>query len=328
MHSALKSLILTARQYGTDLSTEELQNNYSLGETEADDQLLVRIAQDHNLKARHIQLSWKKFSRSHTLFPVIARLKDQRCVVITGYRKADPKKNRDEHLLVVDPNAPQARLEEIPPHAFQQLWNGTLILIQKDFRLTDESQPFSFRWLFGGLARQKSLIIGLVMISLILHCFAVLPAIFIMIVLDKVVNFQATATLYVITIGVMVAYIFNGILGYIRQYIVLFTTSKIDVRLNNQAFNRLLNLPLNFFKKHAPSQLQKTMQQTSTLRQVLTQKFFSAILDTTAVFVFLPILYFYSPLLCGVVLLFTLFISLNLYFSSGRQKKKLRLANQ
>ena len=38
-----------------------------------------------------------------------------------------------------------------------------------------------------------------------------------MLVLDKVVNYEAYSTLYVITSGVVVAYIFNGILGYLKH---------------------------------------------------------------------------------------------------------------
>ena len=59
-----------------------------------------------------------------------------------------------------------------------------------------------------------------VIVALILNIFAVIPAVFMMLVLDKVVNYEAYSTLYVITSGVVVAYVFNGILGYLKSYLL------------------------------------------------------------------------------------------------------------
>ncbi|MDP6927558.1 MAG: ABC transporter transmembrane domain-containing protein, partial [Rhodospirillales bacterium] len=147
-----------------------------------------------------------------------------------------------------------------------------------------------------------------------------------MIVLDKVVNYQSQSTLYVIAGGVLVAYIFNGIFGYLRQYLILFATSKVDVRVNGQVFSKLLDLPLSFFQERSISDLVKTVQQTNTLRQVLTGKFFAAILDSTALVIFIPILFMYSPLLCAVVFVFAILISANVAIASRVQKDKMKSA--
>ncbi len=68
------------------------------------------------------------------------------------------------------------------------------------------------------------------------------------------------------------------------------------------------------------------MQQTSTLRQVISGRFIGALLDATALLIFLPILYFYSPLLTAIVIIFSILISLNVILTARLQKAKLQQA--
>ena len=59
-----------------------------------------------------------------------------------------------------------------------------------------------------------------------------------MLVLDKVVNYEAYATLYVITSGVVVAYLCNGVLGYLKLYLLDFLSQKVEAKLSIKAFEK------------------------------------------------------------------------------------------
>ncbi|WP_135077527.1 peptidase domain-containing ABC transporter [Terasakiella sp. SH-1] len=326
MHTALKCLVLAARQQGIELSVDTLVHTFNIGDKEADTKTLVRIAQEHGLKAKQGSFSLEKLTSLKDAFPLIARLKDNRCVLLTGFKLAEDK-HSIQSLTVIDPASGTPQTETVDHAAFAQHWAGQLILLKRKYDFFDEDRPFDFSWLMSGYFRHKSLMGQLLVISLILHAFAVLPAVFIMIVLDKVVNFEATSTLYVITSGVIIAYLFNGFLGYLRQYIVLFASGKVDVRLNAKLFSKLLDLPLSYFQKRSIPEVSKTLQQTISLRQALTGRFFGAVLDATSLMVFIPILFIYSPLLCGVVILFSLAISANVIVATKLQKHRLQRAS-
>ena len=326
MDTGLKSLVLTSRQHGIDLSTERLRHDYAIGEEEASPDILVGMARENGLMARWVNFSWRALSRLGAAYPVIANLKNGHYVIIVGYKKESEDDDIGEHVLVIDPKIPKSQVEKVPKDRFLEHWQGSLVLLKREYRLTDEERPFSYAWVFGQFLKQKLLLAELLVISLILHVFAVLPAVFIIIVLDKVVNYCSFSTLYVITGGVVVAYLFNGIFGYLRQFIILFITSKVDVRLNAQVFSKLLDQPLSFYQKRSISELTKLVQQTNSLRQVLTGRFFAAILDSTALVVFIPILFMYSPLLCAVVFIFALLISTNVFITSRLQKNKMKAA--
>ena len=101
-------------------------------------------------------------------------------------------------------------------------WDGSIILLKTKLKIFEETSELKIGWLIGESFRNKSVVIQLIIVALILNIFAVIPAVFMMLVLDKVVNYEAYATLYVITSGVVVAYIFNGILGYLKSYLLDF----------------------------------------------------------------------------------------------------------
>ncbi|SCA55702.1 putative Toxin RTX-I translocation ATP-binding protein [Candidatus Terasakiella magnetica] len=326
MHTALKSMVLAARQRGIELSVDTLVHTFNIGEEEADNDVLIRIAQENGMKAKLATFGLDKLSSLSDAIPLVVRLKDKRCVVVSGF-ELDEDKKTIKALTVIDPAAANPQAETVEREAFLKHWAGQAILIKRKYDFFDEDRPFDFSWLMSGYFRHKSLMGQLLVIALILHAFAVLPAVFIMIVLDKVVNFEATSTLYVITSGIIIAYLFNGFLGYLRQYIVLFASGKVDVRLNAKLFSKLLDLPLSYFQKRSIPEVSKTLQQTISLRQALTGRFFGAVLDATSLMVFIPILYMYSPLLCGVVILFSFAISANVIIASKLQKRRLQRAS-
>jgi ATP-binding cassette subfamily B protein len=120
---------------------------------------------------------------------------------------------------------------------------------------------------------------------------------------------QAFTTLHVLGIGMTVMLIVNACLDFLRDYLLLHATNKIDLRVTGRTFSHMLNLPLDFFEHVAAGVLTKHMQQTSNIRGFLTGSVFLTMLEATSLFVFLPFLYFYSYKLTCLVLFFTFLIA-------------------
>ena len=115
----------------------------------------------------------------------------------------------------------------------------------------EEDSELKIGWLIGESFRNKSVMVQVVIVALILNIFAVIPAVFMMLVLDKVVNYEAYSTLYVITSGVVVAYVFNGILGYLKSYLLDFFSQKVEAKLSVKVFEKLIALPMQRFHKES-----------------------------------------------------------------------------
>ncbi len=301
---------------------ERLLHDYALDENqETSRSQLLRIAQENRLKASSIQGSWQEIPGLGSAFPVIARLKSGRHVVVARWQQDE---EGEESLSVLDPVAARPKVKKIPREQFIDHWSGELILLQPRIGWMDEDQPFSRRWIIKEFLQQKMMVLQLLGIAFLLHIFAFLPIIYIMTVLDKVVNYEAYSTLVVIAIGVTVAHLFNGLFGYLKQYIALFFTSKMEVKLNSRAFSSLMDQALDYYHKNEPAHVAKVVQQVGTIRQFLLNKLFGTLLDATALLFFIPILIMFSPVLFAVVLVFALLIGANNLLSANRQKEAMQ----
>jgi ATP-binding cassette subfamily B protein len=177
-----------------------------------------------------------------------------------------------------------------------------VVLIKRSYALTDPSQPFSLRWFIPEFLRQRRALVDVVMAALTLHVLALATPIFFQLMIDRVVVHRVEATMMVLTIGVALAVAFEAALGYARGLILLYATSKIDIRLSTTIFRKLISLPVDFFERNLAGVVSKHMQQDQRIREFLSGRLLLTALDATALFVFVPILMYYSLRLTLVVL--------------------------
>ena len=305
MHTAIKCLILVGRHHGVDLTVDRLVHDYAV-EGEFDTTRLLRIAQDKGLKARAKAMNWSDLARLGKAYPVIARLKNANSVILTGYRKGEGEE--PDQVQVLDPLANQAELLAIDREKMETAWTGEIILLKRHHGLADAEQPFGLRWFIPEMLRQKAVFIEVGIAALLLHVLALSTPIFFQLTFDKVLGNRSVDTLYVLTSGICLALVFMAILEYLRGLMLVHATSKIDVRVATRTFHKLLDLPITFFKTTSAGVLTKHMQQTSTIREFLTGRLFLTLLDMTVLFVYLPVLFFYSATLTYMVLGFAALI--------------------
>ena len=81
--------------------------------------------------------------------------------------------------------------------------------VQKSRKLEKTSGTLTLSAIFDEVLEDKWLAVQLILIILFINIFALSPIVFLIIVLDKVVNYESYATLYVVASGVLIAHIFN-----------------------------------------------------------------------------------------------------------------------
>ena len=228
-------------------------------------------------------------------------------------------KEDDKSILFLDTGVTTPKPQQISIKELQKGWDGQVILLKAKLKAFEEQSELKLSWLIGESLRNKSVMVQVIIVALILNIFAVVPAVFMMLVLDKVVNYEAYSTLYVITSGVIVAYLFNGILGFLRAYLLDFLSQKVEAKLSVRVFEKLISLPMQRFHRESANFLRFTSQ-ISVIKNTLTQKIFSTALDSISLLVFIPILFFYSPVLFMVVFSFSILGALASLIYSKRQR--------
>jgi ATP-binding cassette subfamily B protein len=328
-HTALRCFALIARHHGADVSADRLVHDYSLEEQEPSIPRLLRIASDYGFKTRHTKLSWHQLSRLGQGFPVLARLINGNFVIFVGLRTVEDAEGKAvEQVAVFDPLADRSDFLFLARNELEKAWRGEVILAKRLMSMMDPNQPFSLKWFIPEVLRQSVSFTDVAIAVVFTHIIGLVVPLYFQIVIDKVLVHSAVATLHVITIGIVIALLFEAVLGFLRGYILLYATSKIDVRVATRTFQHMVNLPMDFFEKISAGVLTKHMQQTSVIRQFLTGNLFLTLLESTALFVFIPILFWYSGRLTLVVMLFSALMAATIGLLLGPYRRRLEALYQ
>ena len=310
-----KSLILVARQLGIHIGPNDIPERFKIDDRELSLKEMCELAKSFDLKAKATKISENELLKLLTKKQQILKLKNGRYIIaLRAITNED-----DKSILCLDAGISNPKPQQISLEELGKGWDGSVLLLKAKLKIFEETSELKIGWLIGESFRNKSVVVQVVIVALILNIFAVIPAVFMMLVLDKVVNYEAYSTLYVITSGVVVAYIFNGILGYLKSYLLDFLSQKIEAKLSVRVFEKLVSLPMQRFHRESLS-FRRFTSQISQIKTLLTQKILSTGLDSISLLVFVPILFFIVRFLFGVVLFFSLLGALASMFYSKKQR--------
>ena len=96
--------------------------------------------------------------------------------------------------------------------------------------------------------------------------------------------------------------VFEAVFAYLRSFLVLFTTARVDVRLSEYLLDRVLKLPIDYFERTQVGIIGRDMNEIWKVRGFLTGQLFGTVLDSMTLLVFVPVMFFFSPLLTLIVL--------------------------
>ncbi len=307
--TALRSLELVARHHGVALGVDHIVHEYAIqGDTEVSIPLLLRIAKESGFKAKMTTIRWEDLAGLADAYPLIARLSNGNFIIIAGFRFDETREGGGD-AMIIDPMAQKSIFIPLSKDKFLDLWRGEVIFVKKAYTLFDENQPFGLRWFLPEISKQRSAFLHVAAAGLLLHGISLVTPLFFQVVIDKVLVHNSYDTLTILGIGVSIAVAFEAVIGFLRNYLLLHTTNKLDIRLSTRIFNHLLRLPLNFFEASSAGVTVQYMQQIEKVREFLTGKLFTTILDSWALLVFLPILMCYSMFMAGVVLFFSFLVA-------------------
>lgn len=322
-NTALNCFIAVARHHGIDLTVERLAHDHAIGDAEPPTSKLLRIAEGCGFKAQTAVLDWNSLAaQPPAVFPLLLRLHNGNTVVAIGFSP------NSSELLIADPIADRPGAIPLTRESIETAWTGETIFLKRVYRVSDENQPFGIRWFIPEILRQRSLFRDVVIAALTLNVIALALPIFFQLVIDKVLTHQSYSTLYVLAFGAALCIAFEAMFGYLRQYLLLYATTKIDLRLATRVFAHLVSLPVVFFEKTLAGVLTQHMQQNRRIREFLTGRLLITLLDLSALVVFIPVLFLYSVKLTIILLLFCTAIALVIVVLIGPFRRRLLLLYQ
>ncbi|QPF86554.1 peptidase domain-containing ABC transporter [Bradyrhizobium genosp. L] len=301
--TALECLSRVAVLHGVDLPVERLRHAYALDNTPVSQALLLRMMQEAGLRAQQLHLDWNTLCGLGEAYPALVRLANGNWILVLG---AEDGMDGEGAVRMIDPLA--ERWDEpliVAKARFCANWDGETVLVKRGQASSSAQTPFGFRWFFPELRREWRLFADVAMAALLLYALGLAIPMFFQLVIDKVLVHESFTTLYVLAGCAAVALIFDATFNFLRRFLLLYATNKIDIRVATKTFGHLLGLPITFFEHMSAGVLIKHMQQATRVREFLTGRLFLTALDGLSLFVFLPVLALYSIKLTGLVLAFT-----------------------
>ena len=298
-NSGLDCLVIAARHRGLHLSVPQLVHDNVLTGGDVNMAQLLKCARKAGLKAKVVHLNWERVGHLKKALPAIVALNNGACMVLLRVTGGPD----DTRIVLQDPNAADDALLVIDQVRFEEAFTGNAILIKRSFDVSDESQPFSIGFIAALIFRERWVVRDIAICAVALSLLALTPIIFWRLLSDKVIYFKAYNTFFVLCLAMAVLVIFEAVFSYVRQFLIVHVTTRIDVKLATYMFDRVLNLPMDFFERTQTGTITYDMHQMWKIRTFLMGQLFGTVLDSTTLLVFLPVMFFFSPIMTTVVLL-------------------------
>ena len=288
--TGLASLLALARLHGLPADATQLRHAHGASGEDFDERAIILAGRQLGLKVRAVNSCWERLV--NTPLPAIAQHRDGRWFLIAGCKEGC--------VLVQDPL--ESRPLTLPHKLFEKSWQGRLILDTRRARLDDPARRFDFSWFLAALMKYRRLLAEVLLASLFLQLFALVTPLFFQVVIDKVLVHKGLTTLDVLAFGLLAIALFEAVLNGLRSYLFSHTTSRVDVVLGARLYRHLLALPVSYFEARRVGDSVARVRELESIRNFLTGSALTLVVDLLFTCIFFGVMYYYSPVLTGVVL--------------------------
>jgi subfamily B ATP-binding cassette protein HlyB/CyaB len=294
----LRCLAIVGRSHGLNLTIPQLLKDNLLSGEAVTAEDMMGCARKAGLKARLIKLDWDDLKHLKKALPAIVKLKSGEAMIVTEVRDLGPR----PYVTLRDPDAEEGSAAVIDRVRLEDIWTGEIVLIRRDYKLSDEEKPFGWPLVVGLFLREKRILRDLVFGALALSMLALTPMIFWRILTSSVLEHRSFNTFTVLCVGVSVLFIVEGLLLYLRQYLLQIVTARVDTRMSEYIFDRLLDLQIDYFERNPVGAIAHDIHEADKIRRFINDQGFGTLLDSLALFILLPVMFAFSPLLTFIVL--------------------------
>lgn len=230
-----------------------------------------RAAGRAGLKARIVQRPLEHITALS--LPAILLLKNNQTAVLIGWDS-----QQQARLL---PSETEGGEITLSPEILAEHYSGRAIFISPEHEFDSQptaTLPRTTAWFQDTLKLSKFLYFDAVVASFLINLVALSAPLFVMNVYDRVVPNQATATLWVLAIGVSIAFVFDFVLKVLRGICLDLAGKKTDLVVSSALFERLLGMKMKLRPKRVGSFAQN-FQEFQSIRDFLSSLTLTAFID-------------------------------------------------
>ena len=317
IYTKLHGRPFTAESLTTGLPLEMGKPSPELFSLSGSKSLFSRAALRAGFKSRIVQLKINDISP--LVLPCILLLKGETSVKACILESFDESR---EHANIILPEMGEVQ-NQVSIEDLNNEYFGKAIFLKKQLNYEDQSMDMvehkDAHWFWGSLVQVKSIYRDVLIASILINLFVLVTPLFTMNVYDRVVPNAAISTLWVLAIGVLVIYIIDILLKFLRAYFLEVAGRKSDIIMSSIIFEKVLDLQMSSMPRSLGS-FANILKEFESIRGFLTASTISLVIDLPFVIFFLSIIYY----IAGSIVLITLLIMAVLLLYTIILRKKLQ----
>jgi subfamily B ATP-binding cassette protein HlyB/CyaB len=288
--SGIEALCLLATILGERLDPAQLRHQYLAPGRLASADDVLRIARREGYRARRGRSSVARLQRMP--LPAIGIDRAGEFFIIA--------KAAEGRVLVA---RPRKAVAEVAAAELVQAWDGEVIFVTRREAPGGEALRFGLAWFLPILKRFRPILAEILLISVFIQLVGLVAPLFTQVVIDKVLVHRGLTTLEVLVIGLVAVALADVTLNWLRTYSFAHTTSRMDAVLGSLLFRHLVALPISYFESRATGQTVARVRELENIRQFITSSALTLVIDIAFGFIFLAVMFWYSPQLTLIVAL-------------------------
>lgn len=284
-----------AKFYGKRISIPKIRNFAGTDSKGTSAKGIIKAANSIGLSCKTLFTKTKEL-KNDLPFPIIVHLNKnglEHYVVV--YKM---KKNK---ILIADP---AESLKWIESELFYKWWTGIFFFISpnQEFEKTNDDKTFFQRFLYL-LTNNRKTAITIFTASFVLTILGILGAFYFRYLIDDVIYSYLKQALISVSLAYLLILIFQGLLNFARNNLIIFLSNKIEASLILEYFNHILHLPLDFFTTRKSGEILSRLGDINTIKNALSSMTIGVILDCTMLIFDGIILFAFSSSLVGVAII-------------------------
>lgn len=306
----LSCIVMMCRYYKKDIDLLSLRQRFGLSNHGATLSQLMHIAQHLGLDTRPLSLELEELHLLKT--PCILHWDLNHFVLFTGLQ--------GQKAIIHDPALGRRKmpLSELSKHftgVALELWPNP------QFNCNAQRQDIPIFGLLKKIQGIRAFLIKVFALSLLMESINLLLPMGMQLVMDHVILAEDQDLLTLICSALFAFILCRTVLGLFRSWMSLRVDSLVNIQWKHGFFQHLLKLPLNYFEKRNPGDIQSRFLSLDTVRSTMISGIVSLCIDGILCLGLLLMMWLYGGMLLAVVLLFSLIYILLRLFSLNRYRQ-------
>jgi len=190
---------------------------------------------------------------------------------------------------------------DVPYAEFSKCFTGVAIELTVTERFTKlKPEKGRLKRYVRELLSEKGVFSKIIMLSLFLRLIGLAMPLMTGMIIDKVVQRTDYDLLWVCLAAIAGMTFFNLITEIVRSFLLLHLRISLDTRMTLGFLDHMVSLPFGFFQRRSTGDLMMRVDSNSTVREIVTSKSMSALIDGLFVLIYAVVIFYVSPML-GVI---------------------------